>query len=79
MLRVAFLKLYICSSPTIGMFLYVAQAIENVFSVPSVTTQHPQKTDNLATGLIGISNLRSREAIIWGTPFPPSVRTLYHT
>ena len=33
MLRVAFGKLYVGSSPTIGIFLYVAQAVERVLRV----------------------------------------------
>ena len=79
MLRVAFGKLYVCSSPTIGIFPYETQAFEHVLAVSSGKTQHPPKTDILATGSIGIPNLRSRGAVIWGPHFPPSVTTYYYT
>ena len=63
MLAVAFGKNYVGSSPTIGIFLYVAQAVECVLAVAFGTTQHSQKIDIHAPGGIRTHIFSRRGAV----------------
>ena len=63
MLAEAFGKNNVGSSPTIGIFLYVAQAVERVLVVAFGTTQQSQKTDIHAPGGIQTHSLSRQGAI----------------